>query len=188
MAMRRHQRPDRRSSRALRDMIIGRAVDEELKAGAARDARVVVGVDGSPGSMRALAWAAAEARIRSAVLEVVHVDVFRHEVMDQFGPSVLGSEHAVLDEAVARASSLEPSVVVEAKLCEPPAGQALISASEDAGLLVVGSSNGGGPRNLALGSVSTECALHARCPIVIIPSITRTEAVAIRDFAAGDPC
>jgi nucleotide-binding universal stress UspA family protein len=34
--------------------------------------RIVVGVDASPGARRALAWAAAEARLRQAVLQVVH--------------------------------------------------------------------------------------------------------------------
>ena len=69
--------------------------------------RVVVGVDGSTDSMRALAWAAAEARLRDAVLDVVHVDCFRHEL---FGGDVLGSERTILDRAVARAKQLAPDM------------------------------------------------------------------------------
>ena len=68
--------------------------------------RVVVGVDGSTDSMRALAWAAAEARLRDAVLDVVHVDCFRHELFG--GDVILGSERTILDRAVASAKELAP--------------------------------------------------------------------------------
>jgi len=196
--MRRHDRPNRRTPGAPRGARLDEAVVEELEAEDLPAPRVVVGVDGSPESMRALAWAAAEARVRAAVLQIVHVDVFRHEVMELFGPGVLRSERAILDEAAARARSLEPSVVVDARLCEPPAGDALVDASEDAELLVVGSSGAGGFKHLALGSVSAECALRAKCPVVIVPSITRLAGPADADTdgpvaagghrpGAGDP-
>ncbi len=54
-------------------------------------ARVVVGVDASPGARRALAWAAAEARLRRAVLEVVHAYQARHLAAPFYFPS----QHAV---------------------------------------------------------------------------------------------
>ena len=195
--MRRHQRPGPAKPGAAREADLDAAVEEEVAAQEVRAPRIVVGVDGSPESMRALVWAVAEARARAAVLEIVHVDVFRHEVMALFGPGVLQSERAVLDEAVSRARALEPSVVVDARLCEPPAGEALVDASEDAELLVVGSSGAGGFTHLALGSVSAECALHARCPVVIVPSIARlaqprenagsSAAANGRHLTAGDP-
>lgn len=196
--MRRHQPPNPAGTAAAREAELAAAVEEEVAAEEVRAPRVVVGVDGSPESMRALVWAVAEARVRAAVLEIVHVDVFRHEVMALFGPGVLESERAILDEAAARARSLEPSLVVDTKLCEPPAGEALVEASEDAELLVVGSSGAGGFKHLALGSVSAECALHARCPVVIVPSIARLArpqagagvpgASTGHPPAAGDPC
>lgn len=180
MSMRRRDKPNRIASGVSRENTIEEAVTGEQETEAIRAKRVVVGVDGSPASMRALVWAAAEARMRSAALEIVHVDVFRHEVMDLFGPGVLRSEHEILDEAVARAKSLEPSVVIEARLCEPPAAKALVDASEEAELLVVGSSGAGGIRHLGLGSVSAECALHAKCPVVIVPSAGRWQGCADR--------
>lgn len=146
------------------------AVEEQVPAGRMREPRIVVGVDGSPEATRALLWAASEARMRSATLEIVHVDVFRHEVMELFGPDVLSSEKAILEGAAARARAAEPSVVVETRLCEPPAGDALIAACEDAALLVVGASGAGGLKHLALGSVSAECARRAKCPVVIVPA------------------
>lgn len=149
------------------------AVEEEVRAERAREPRVVVGIDGSPEATRALVWAASEARMRSATLEIVHVDVFRHEVMELFGPDVLSSEKAILEDAAARARAVEPSLVVETRLCEPPAGDALVAAGENAALLVVGSSGAGGLKHLALGSVSAECARRAKCPVVIVPAAAR---------------
>ncbi len=50
-------------------------------------ARIVVGVDGSPGARRALEWAAGEARLRGAVLQVVHAYQARHLAAPFYFPS-----------------------------------------------------------------------------------------------------
>lgn len=130
--------------------------------------RIVVGVDGSAASMRALAWAAAEAELRGAALEVVHVDFARQVALDALAPEMLSVEQSILDRAVVRARALAPNVPVTGRVCDPPAGKALIAAGEGADLLVVGSRGVTGLKELALGSVSSECAHHAVCPVVII--------------------
>jgi nucleotide-binding universal stress UspA family protein len=130
--------------------------------------RIVVGVDGSASSMRALAWAAAEAHMRGAALEVVHVDFSRHEALEALAPGMLKTEQSVLNRAVIRAKALAPGAVVTGRLCDPPAGRALIEASEGAEMLVVGSRGLSGLKELTLGSVSSECAHHARCPVVVV--------------------
>ena len=143
--------------------------------------RVVVGVDGSPTAMRALAWAAQEARLRHATLEVVHVDTFRPEVSNLFGGDLLGRESAVLDRAVTRAKQLEPDVVVTGRLCEPPTAKALVGASAGAEMLVVGSRGLSGFKELTIGSVSIACLHQARCPFVVIrPQTEDTEGMAGR--------
>jgi nucleotide-binding universal stress UspA family protein len=48
--------------------------------------------------------------------------------------------------------------------------QALIGASRDADLLVVGSRGGGGFSALALGSVTNQVVHHAKCPVVVVPA------------------
>lgn len=129
--------------------------------------RVVVGVDGSAGSLEALAWAVHEARLRRADLEVVHVRFFRKEVLEMAGDAER-SEESTLDRAVARARIMEPEVRVLGRLADPPADDVLVAASRGAALLVVGSRGLGGLKELTLGSVSQQCAHRALCPVVIV--------------------
>lgn len=127
---------------------------------------IVVGVDGSAGAMRALEWAAREARRSGAALEV-------HTA---YGPGyVLVSPHLVqesmklvLDEAVARAEEVAPGVRAFGVAHEGSAVGALVAASKHADLLVVGSRGRGGFAELLLGSVSHHCVMHACCPVVIV--------------------
>jgi nucleotide-binding universal stress UspA family protein len=130
-------------------------------------ARIVVGVDDSPHSHDALAWAAAEARLRATTLEVVYAMFYRSALLEQF-PDELARERSILDRAVARATSLEPTIEVTGRMVEPPAAKALVEISEGADLLVVGSRGLGGFMELELGSVSHQCARHARCPVVVV--------------------
>jgi nucleotide-binding universal stress UspA family protein len=66
-------------------------------------ARIVVGVDASPGAKTALAWAAAEARLRQAVLQVVHA----YHSQELVAPFYFPSQHALPGTAVGAAG--EPS-------------------------------------------------------------------------------
>ena len=143
--------------------------------------RLVVGVDGSAPSMRALAWAAAEAQLRGADLHVIHVGFARSEALAALAPDMLDAERSVLERAVGRAEALAPRVRVTGQLCKPPAGQALVAASEGAEMLVVGSRGLSGLKEVTLGSVSRECSHHALCPVVII----RPPGAALTDPGQG---
>jgi nucleotide-binding universal stress UspA family protein len=120
----------------------------------------------------ALAWAAHEADLRKAALEIVHVEFARHEALDLFSPDLVMSEKSILEAAVARARDAEPGIEVRGRLCEPPADDALIEASAGAELLVVGSRGLSLFRQIGMGSVSAACAHHARCPVVIVRQST----------------
>jgi nucleotide-binding universal stress UspA family protein len=60
-------------------------------------ARIVVGVDASPGALRAMAWAADEARLRQAALQVVHA----YHSQELAAPLYFPSQHALPGRAVA---------------------------------------------------------------------------------------
>ena len=133
---------------------------------------VVVGVDGSASGLRAVAWAAPRAAEMGAVLRIlvawlpptpmIPVLVDGHQV-----GSVRAHEYA--QRAEQEASELAPELAIETEVIEIPPIQALMNASRNADLLVVGRRGLGGLRGLLLGSVSQHCAEHAQCPVVIIP-------------------
>jgi nucleotide-binding universal stress UspA family protein len=153
--------------------------------------RIVVGVDGSLLSMRALAWAAEEARLRGAGLEVVHADFCRQKALEALAPGLIEAEQQVLKRAVARVKALVPGILVVGRICDPPPGKALIAASEGAEMLVVGCRGLSGFRELAMGSVSKECAHGALCPVVIIrpevsPRSAEQQRATVGVSGAGD--
>jgi nucleotide-binding universal stress UspA family protein len=133
--------------------------------------RIVVGVDGSPPSERALEWAAAEAERSGAPLHLVCAWVFPMAYGYAFTTTVSEVHRAaqdVVDRAVARLSELAPEVAVSGETTEQAPGPALVAASEGAALLVVGSRGVGGFQGLLMGSVGTYCTRHAHCSVVVV--------------------
>lgn len=138
---------------------------------------VVVGVDGSKGSQRALEWAVEEARLRSATLRAVHVVqpvVLPAYVLGRAG-GYAGPTHEqqreageeVLREAL---GSVPGDVAVEQRVViSENVAHAIIAAAGDADLMVVGSRGLGGFQGLVLGSVSLQSMTHATCPVVVVP-------------------
>jgi len=140
-------------------------------------ARIVAGVDGSPGSAAALRWAIEEAARWDGELVVAHawdtpypvepwgmVVTPRDEALFERGAIVMIDEmlDAARDEGVAIPATTTTRALHDA------AGPALIEATKDADLLVVGSRGRGGFAALLLGSVSLHCLHHARCPVTIV--------------------
>jgi nucleotide-binding universal stress UspA family protein len=168
-------------------------------------AKIVVGVDASPGALQALTWAADEARLRLATLEVVHAYHGQALAAPLYFPSqealpgrATGGQRPP-DERLAETSEqraefqgamrrqaedlldgllgelrepLEDVDVRRTALEDRNPAEALVELSDDADLLVVGSRGRGGFSSLLLGSVSHAVVLHARCPVVVIPSRT----------------
>ena len=138
--------------------------------------RIVVGVDGSAEAGEALSWAVAEAKRRSATVEVVHVyDVPVFADPMGMGSTVLYEESdqiqegakAMLAEVVAPYA--DAGVTLDPLVVQGPAGGVLVDRSEGADLVVVGARGRGGVAGLLLGSVSQHVTHHARCPVVVIP-------------------
>jgi nucleotide-binding universal stress UspA family protein len=139
---------------------------------------ILVGVDGSEHSMKSLEWAVNEAAARNAPLTVITV---QSVVAGYFGsPVVLPANEPAREEVAQVAREMaekamaalgdgpRPASVTVRAVSGFPARE-LIDASGDADLLVVGSRGMGGFARLMLGSVSSQVAQHAHCPIVIIP-------------------
>ena len=138
-------------------------------------ARLVVGVDGSPGAAAALGWAFAEARRRRST---VHAVAAYHQPWELSAGLVaspgaaLELQEALAEEAeriledVRRSAPDDVHVTVESVQAEP--GPALVSAAADADVLVVGSRGRGGFVSLVLGSVSQYCATHVGGVAVVV--------------------
>jgi nucleotide-binding universal stress UspA family protein len=137
--------------------------------------RIVVGVDGSDGSVRALGWAYGEARLRKATVEVVHVWHYPYTG----GMAVyaipekefeLGAQ-ATLHRSLDGAGPSPEGVDVQTVVTRGGAAQRLLERAKGATLLVIGSRGHGGFAGLLLGSVSQQCAHHAPCPVVVVPPV-----------------
>jgi nucleotide-binding universal stress UspA family protein len=140
--------------------------------------RMVVGVDGSPTAALAVRWAAREAVLRGASLELVcawEVPVtgvgFGYgfaPVSDEMLKGLEQGAEELLAQAAEEAREVAPDIEIATHVAEGAPAQALIEASRGAEMLVVGSRGVGGFHELLLGSVSAQCAHHAACPVVIV--------------------
>ncbi len=137
---------------------------------------IVVGVDGSGHSRKALEWALNEAVVRKAPLTVMSVGPISASIFGlsaQHYPADAETQAHVQEitqkfvDEVTSGRELPTSVTVRAVTGIP--AEELINASADADLLVVGARGVGGFARMVLGSVSTHVSHHARCPVVVVP-------------------
>jgi nucleotide-binding universal stress UspA family protein len=139
---------------------------------------IVVGIDGSGHSQRALEWAIKEAAIRQAPLTVIHV----HEAMVGWYGGVASfpddpdrtkkagaAAQAETDKVLAELDEPRPESVTVTAVHGFPADE-LIRASSDADMVVLGSRGAGGFARLLIGSVTAQVSAHAHCPVLIVPA------------------
>ncbi len=134
--------------------------------------RIVVGVDGSEPSKTALAWAARQAALTGASLDVIGVwgDPPYH---NRFGGWSYdfdrdGAIREALQRAIDEAIHPESSVAVQIQVGRGLPAEALLQEAEGADLLVVGCRGHNELAGLLLGSVSQHCVAHAHCPVVVV--------------------
>ena len=132
---------------------------------------VLLGVDGSAANEPAIEFAFAEAAAREAELVAVHA--WTQALL----PGLRGGHHRAEAEAAERGrltaalappSSRHPGVRVREVLATGPPARALVHATEEAQLVVVGARGGGGILGLRLGSVSHALLHHSHCPVAVI--------------------
>jgi nucleotide-binding universal stress UspA family protein len=139
---------------------------------------IVVGVDHSAGAKAALRFALEEARLRGAMLRVVHAWQYGYigaTGLEGAYPALGGDikelrdgAETALEETLRESIPETDTVEIERRLVEGRPAAVLVDESEGADLLVVGSRGHGGFAGLLLGSVSQQCAHHAACPVVIV--------------------
>ena len=139
-------------------------------------AGIVVGVDGSGHSRAALERAATEAAAHGVPLTVL---VVHQAVRDVYGSPSHYPEDATNTAKAKDAAQAETDQVVAALNAKPasvtvtsvhglPADE-LVKASEGADMVVLGRRGMGGFARLLMGSVSSQVAQHAACPVLIVP-------------------
>jgi nucleotide-binding universal stress UspA family protein len=138
---------------------------------------IIVGVDGSSHSQRALEWAMNEAAIRHTPLTVLTV---YQAVVGYYGDIASYPDDAALTEQAREAAQAETDKVlagldsprpesVTVKAVNGLPVHELISAGNDADMIVMGSRGADGFTRLMMASVADQVAQHAQCPVLIVP-------------------
>lgn len=144
---------------------------------------IVVGIDGTSLSTRAVGFAVEEAAQRGT--HVVAVHAYRHPVSTQPGdvlPAVhdrealRDDEGRVLAESVAGWRQRYPQVEINRQLMPGRAAPALVELSRYAQLVVVGGHGRGALGGLLLGSTSQHVLHHAESPVCVVPHARPEEA------------
>jgi nucleotide-binding universal stress UspA family protein len=135
--------------------------------------RIVVGVDSSATSLKALRWAMDEAALRGSEVELVHAFP-RPELVGMTMVVTLPSDdelreasEQVLADALSAVGG-PGGITVTQRVGSGGPASVLVEAAKDAELLVLGSRGLGGFRGMLLGSVTQQVIAHAPCPVVVI--------------------
>ncbi|KOU49251.1 universal stress protein [Streptomyces sp. WM6378] len=134
---------------------------------------LVVGVDGSEESLRAVDWAADEAALRGLPLRLVYASLWEHYegaayVYSSPNASDRALADAILDAAGERAHRRNHGVRTTAAVLPQEPTDALLRESDGAAAVIVGSRGRGSIKGMLLGSVGLGVASWARCPVVVV--------------------
>lgn len=138
--------------------------------------KVVVGVDGSESSLRALRWAADQATLTGTPLEVVTAWTFPEHPAPLDVPvhienldSLIDEARRKLDEIIDRVIPADQRARVCARVIRGDAARILLHEAEGAALLVVGTRGRREMERILLGSVSDRCVKQSHCPVTVVP-------------------
>lgn len=136
---------------------------------------IVVGVDGSDSSDRALQWAIEQARVQNRDITLVNSfslaqSVWLAQAGVDFGGVVAAlreDAHRIIKLAREDVETSVPDVEVREVVVAHDIRQTLVELSREAAMIVLGSRGRGPVRSLLLGSVGAAVIRHAHCPVVI---------------------
>jgi nucleotide-binding universal stress UspA family protein len=143
---------------------------------------IIVGIDGSGHSQRALQWAMNEAAIRHLSLSVLTV---HPAIVGYFGGVLTTPQDLELTERAQAAAKAETDKVLAALDGPHPESvtvkavhgfpvEELVNASKEADMIVLGSRGVGGFARMLLGSTADQVLQHAHCPVLIVPPQDRS--------------
>lgn len=136
--------------------------------------RVLVGYDGSKSSLRALDQAAEEAARRGTALEVMCCVFWNPPpppglfLSPEERRSVTEASNDALQKTVEELRGRHPNLWIEGTICHEEPAAALIRASKDVPLTVVGTRGHGPLLGRLLGSVSLRLAAHGHGPVMVV--------------------
>lgn len=134
--------------------------------------QIVVGVDGSESSKEALQWAARLAPALGATIHAIvaweYPIVFGLEggIPSAWRPDETAKE--ILNNSLNAVFPKERPAGLKGSISQGHSTFVLLDASKEAEMLIVGSRGLGGFAGLLLGSVSSACAEHAKCPVLVV--------------------
>jgi nucleotide-binding universal stress UspA family protein len=145
--------------------------------------RIVVGIDGSPSSERALRWAVDRAAVTGQVVEAVIAwnSPLSSGLPVNYGAAQIGAvdwegnARLVLRESLGQVLSDEEAAQVRTRVVEGHPARVLLDAAAGADQVVVGSRGHGGFAGMLLGSVSQHLIAHAPCPVTVIRDADRPQ-------------
>ena len=133
---------------------------------------IAVGVDGSPASHSALRFALTEATRRAGRVRVItawtwigdharYASVVAPKLAQQ-------TQDRTIESVLTEADAVPP---IDRSVLEGLPAQALVAASRDCDLLVVGTNHKGILKRVMDGSVSAYCVRHSQIPVAVVPFI-----------------
>lgn len=133
--------------------------------------QIVIGLDGAAPSLAAFQWAVDEARMRHGRVRMVTGWQYPSTGLGMNGLT-WDLEEFEQDARKIQEEALESidsdGLIVEAEIRYGPPATALLDASKEADLVIVGSRGRGGFTGLLLGSVSSQIVQHAPCPVLVV--------------------
>jgi nucleotide-binding universal stress UspA family protein len=158
---------------------VGRVPPEAEEEALMTAGPILVGVDGSTASYRAVAWAADEAACRGRRLVLLRVNTWPAYMTENYpgwtGWDVAGGRSIAADELAAAhrtAAEIAPDVDVEERIVEGAPAATLLKHAADAELCVLGRRGRGEFAELLLGSTASHVVAHGTaCPVVLVPEM-----------------
>jgi nucleotide-binding universal stress UspA family protein len=130
---------------------------------------VIVGIDGSLAAIHAAEWAADEAASRKVSLVMLAIIKTTHPSAQDYHRDVAHAE-ASLQTAQLAVEAMGKPVKIETDILRGPPGAILVSESDDADMICVGSLGIDRYSRALLGSTATEVAEKALCTVAVIRS------------------